>query len=181
MALTQKPLERSWLTVFTGRSSRHSRVVHWIISRDLLRNQSHYCIIRYLKKQNKTDNIYANDCFKPNAQFKRFCFLVVSKFLTQPFRKLIDHAVDVIFYVLLHLFWCLTDKQNIWFPLCAQSSLHIYMMIDMGEGEVFMKVQKTKQTSAVCIHVGLDVSVEEKKWTSYLRPPTSPISQTGFN
>lgn len=131
-ALTQKPPTTSWLTVFACRSSRHSRVVHWIVSCDLLRNQSHYCIIRYLEK--KTDNMYANDCFKPNAQFKRFCFLVVSKFLTQQFRKLIDRVVDVIFDILLHSFWCLTDKQNIWFPLCAQSSLHVCIYDDWHGG-----------------------------------------------
>lgn len=86
-------------TIFTCWSSRNGWVVHWIVSRDLLWNQSHHCIIGHLKAQ--TCNFYVNESQKdrPLEQI----YLDVCKFLTRPIKTL-QIAQSVSFLMLSYIY-----------------------------------------------------------------------------
>lgn len=114
--------ETGRLTIFTRRSSRHSGVVYWIVGCNLLGNQGHYRIIRYLKNRH-TCIIQMTIQNKSHLQ----SFFHLCRFLSQPIRKPIDHWVGVIFYISLHLFWFHLDKQRISYYRYVLYWAHMYV------------------------------------------------------
>ena len=109
------------LTIFTCRSSRYSRIIYWIVGCNLLGNQGHHCIIRYLKNRHK-------GTVKSLFRIQLLCFFHffhLCRSVAQHNMKKIYHCVGVIFYT-SHWFWFCVNKQRMCHYLYVLSSAHTY-------------------------------------------------------
>lgn len=123
-----KGMQQWILTIFTCRCSGHCGVIYWVVSCDLLGNQGHHSIIRYL------ENRRTHHEMTPQTQNCLFWGFHFSRLLTQAARS-IHHCVGVIFCIPYHPFWFCVSKHRMCYYPYARCSAHTSLRWMTGGSE----------------------------------------------